>query len=322
MIAVEKPNFPIARMCRWAEVSESGFHAWARRTPSLNARRRVFLAGEIKRVFDESNGIFGYRKVHVRLAEEGIDVCDRVVRELMAELGLVSCHPKKWRHLTQPDGTPPAPDLVRREFTASRPGVRLVGDITQVDTWEGPVFLATVINLFNREVVGWAMAEHHRASLVCDAIVMARQNRRVRRRAVFHSDRGAEYTSTELRRCRCELHRGVLQPPQAPPEPQLPNTRRLPGRLHHQQSRSLNTATISTHSKDRQARAGRLRGRSTCVRTASGRQGTGAQRGGAACSVARDDYPIATTWRSRLCTVTTSPTSAQIAKASAVNTWS
>jgi len=251
MIAVEKPNFPIARMCRWAEVSESGFHAWARRTPSLNARRRVFLAGEIKRVFDESNGIFGYRKVHVRLAEEGIDVCDRVVRELMAELGLVSCHPKKWRHLTQPDGTPPAPDLVRREFTASRPGVRLVGDITQVDTWEGPVFLATVINLFNREVVGWAMAEHHRASLVCDAIVMARQNRRVRRRAVFHSDRGAEYTSTELRRCRCELHRGVLQPPQAPPEPQLPNTRRLPGRLHHQQSRSLNTATISTHSNQR-----------------------------------------------------------------------
>ena len=161
----------------------------------------MFLAGEIKRVFDESNGIFGYRKVHVRLAEEGIDVCDRVVRELMAELGLVSCHPKKWRHLTQPDGTPPAPDLVRREFTASRPGVRLVGDITQVDTWEGPVFLATVIDLFNREVVGWAMAEHHRASLVCDAIVMARQNRRVRRRAVFHSDRGAEYTSTELRRC-------------------------------------------------------------------------------------------------------------------------
>jgi len=201
MIAEEKPNFPIARMCAWASVSESGFHAWARRAPSTSARRRAFLAGEIKRVFDESNGIFGYRKVHVRLVEEGIEVCDRVVRELMAELGLVSCHPAKWRHLTQPDGTPPAPDLVRREFTATRPGVRFVGDITQIDTWEGPVFLATVIDLFNREVVGWAMAEHHRASLACDAIVMARQNHRVRRRAVFHSDRGSEYTSRELRAC-------------------------------------------------------------------------------------------------------------------------
>lgn len=119
----------------------------------------------------------------------------------MAEAGLESCHPRPWRNLTQPDGTPPAVDLVRREFTASRPGVRLVGDITQIDTWEGPVFLATVIDLYNREIVGWAMAEHHRAELVCAAIVMARQNRRIRRRAVFHSDRGSEYTSREFRGC-------------------------------------------------------------------------------------------------------------------------
>ncbi len=201
MIAAEKPNFPIARMCAWASVSESGFHAWTRRTPSPTLQRRVLLAGEVKRVFEESNGVFGYRKVHVRLLEEGIDVCDRVVRDLMAEQGLESCHPAKWRHLTQPDGTPPAPDLVAREFSASRPGVRLVGDITQIDTWEGPVFLATVIDLYNREVIGWAMAEHHRAELVCDAIVMARRNRRVRRRAIFHSDRGAEYTSRAFRRC-------------------------------------------------------------------------------------------------------------------------
>ena len=180
MIAAEKPNkqWPIARMCGWAGVSESGFHAWARRTPSLSAQRRVFLAGEVKRVFDESNGVFGYRKVHVRLVEDGIEVCDRLVRALMAEQGLKSCHPKKWRHLTQPNGTPPAPDLIRRDFASNRPGVRLVGDITQIDTWEGPVFLATVIDLYNREVIGWAMAEHHRASLVCDAIIMARQNRR------------------------------------------------------------------------------------------------------------------------------------------------
>ncbi|MEZ5377644.1 MAG: DDE-type integrase/transposase/recombinase [Acidimicrobiales bacterium] len=152
-------------------------------------------------MFGASNGVFGYRKVHAQLADEGIVVCDRLVRDLMAEQGLESCHPAPWRHLTQPDGTPPAPDLIGRDFAATRPGVRLVGDITQIDTWEGPVFLATVIDLYNREVIGWAMAEHHRAELVCAAIVMARRNRRVRRRAIFHSDRGSEYTSRAFRHC-------------------------------------------------------------------------------------------------------------------------
>jgi putative transposase len=201
MIALEKPNYPISRMCRWASVSESGFHAWVSREPSATAQRRGLLTEAIVRVFEASNGVFGYRKVHARLAGEGIVVCDRVVRDLMAENSLVSCHPAPWRTLTQADGTPPAPDLIGREFTATRPGVRLVGDITQIDTWEGPVFLATVIDLYNREIVGWSMAEHHRADLICDAIVMARQNRRIQRRAVFHSDRGSEYTSGQFRAC-------------------------------------------------------------------------------------------------------------------------
>lgn len=103
---------------------------------------------------EASNGTTGYRKVHAQLAIDGVNVCDRAVREIMAEHGLKSCHPALWRHLTQSDGTPPAPDLTGRDFTADRPGIKLVGDITQIDTWEGPVFLATVIDLFNREVVG------------------------------------------------------------------------------------------------------------------------------------------------------------------------
>lgn len=109
MIAAEKPNYPISRMCCWAGVSESGFHSWARREPSITAARRAVLTEHVIRVFNASNGIFGYRKVHARLVEEGIEVCDRVVRDLMAEAGLVSCHPAPWRHLTQPDATPPAP---------------------------------------------------------------------------------------------------------------------------------------------------------------------------------------------------------------------
>ncbi len=77
----------------------------------------------------------------------------------------------------------------------------MLGNITQIDTWEGPLFLATVIDLFNREVVGYKMDDNHRAGLVCAAMVMARQNRRIRRRAIFHSDRGAEYTSGDYRKC-------------------------------------------------------------------------------------------------------------------------
>ena len=203
MIAAEKPNnqWPVNRMCAWAGVSESGFYAWQNRKPSVTSERREELAVEIQRVFDASNGTAGYRKVHAQLAIDGINVCDRVVREIMAEKGLQSCHPAPWRHLTQSDGTPPAPDLIGRDFTAKKPGTRLVGDITQIDTWEGPVFLATVIDLFNREVVGYKMDDNHRAGLVCAAMIMARQNRRVRRRAIFHSDRGAEYTSGDYRKC-------------------------------------------------------------------------------------------------------------------------
>lgn len=203
MIAGEKPNgvFPVARMCQWAQVSESGFYAWVRRAPSTTAVWRANITAAVIAVFHGSNGVFGYRKVHARLVEQGHQVCDRVVRDIMAEQGLVSCHPAPWRHLTTSDGTPPAPDLVGRDFTATRPGVRLCGDITQIDTWEGPLFLATVIDLYNREVIGWATADNHKADLVCQAIVIARQNRRVRRRAVFHSDRGAEYTSDQFRRC-------------------------------------------------------------------------------------------------------------------------
>ena len=204
-LAVKKPNgryeFPLARMCAWLGVSESGFRAWRDRAPSATAKWRADLATVIIAIFTASNGVFGYRKVHAKLVEDGHRVCDRVVREIMAEQGLQSCHPTSWRHLTQPDGTPPAADLIGREFTAARPGMRLVGDITQIDTWEGPLFLATVIDLYNREVIGWATAEHHRADLVCAAIVMARQNRRIRRRAIFHSDRGSEYTSRRFRAC-------------------------------------------------------------------------------------------------------------------------
>jgi len=149
-------------------VSESGFWGWRNRAPSHAAQRRKVLEGYVQRVFDGSNQIYGYRKVHAQLEREGIEVCDRVVRHIMSDLELRSCHPAPWRYLTESDGSDTAPDLMGRDFTASRPGVRFCGDITQIDTWEGPVFLATVIDLYSREVVGWAMDDNYRPGLCRD----------------------------------------------------------------------------------------------------------------------------------------------------------
>ena len=201
LILVEKDNFPITRMCSWIEVSESGFYAWLRREPSAQQRWRRKLAAQVRRVFEDSNGIYGYRKVHRQLRDEGVEVCAVTVRGVMLELGLKSCHPAPWRYLTESDGSPPAPDLIGRDFTAVEPGVRLCGDITQIDTWEGPLYLATVIDLYNREVIGYAMDDNYRAELVCAGVRMAVGNRRVRKGAVFHSDRGSQYTSGDFKKC-------------------------------------------------------------------------------------------------------------------------
>lgn len=148
-----------------------------------------------------SNSTYGYRRVHAQLAREGIVCCDSLVRDLMVVEGLVSCHPAPWRYLTAQDGTAGPEDLIGRDFTATKPGVRFVGDITQIDTWEGPVYLSTVIDLCSREVAGWAVADNYHTDLVCAAVGMAARNRRVARRAVFHSDRGSQYTSKQFKQC-------------------------------------------------------------------------------------------------------------------------
>lgn len=189
-------------MCCWAEVSESGYHAWRRTGPTPTARRRAELTTAVKRVWEASNRCYGYRKVHVELVRSGVACSDGMVRSIMADNGWESCHPRPWRVMTEQDpAARPAPDLIGREFRAARPGTATVGDITQIDTWEGPVFLATVIDLCSKEVIGWAMADHYQADLVCDAVVMAKRNHRLQRRAIFHSDRGSQYTSKTFRKC-------------------------------------------------------------------------------------------------------------------------
>lgn len=199
MIEAEKANFAVGRMCEWAGVSLSGFRAWRRGGPTATAATRARLSVQVRRVFEASNGTYGYRRVHAQLELDGFECCDKLVQSIMAAEQLVSCHPAPWRYKTE-QGTGPGPvDLVRRDFTAARPGVRFVGDITQIDTWEGPLYLSTMIDLYNREVAGWAIADNYHTDLVCETVTMAKRNGRVRRRAIFHSDRGSQYTSKQFR---------------------------------------------------------------------------------------------------------------------------
>jgi transposase InsO family protein len=125
-----------------------------------------------------------------------------LVRQLMTQAGLRAAQPRKCQVTTRPDKKAAArvPDLVRRDFTAGTAGAKLVADITYVNTWQGWVYLATVIDCYSKAVVGWAVADHMRTELVIDAIEMAARNIRIPQGAIFHSDRGSQYMSHEYRR--------------------------------------------------------------------------------------------------------------------------
>ena len=189
----------IMDMCSWLEVSKSGFYEWRSREPSATARRREVLKMKVQALFDASDGTYGYRRLHAALQRGGEQVGEELVRTLVRELGLQACQPRPWRPTTTRQGMAgPIPDLVNRDFAASVPGQKMVGDITYIPAWEGWLYLATVIDCATRKVVGWAMDDNYRTPLIARAIGMAARNLDLPGGAVFHSDRGSNYTSAEF----------------------------------------------------------------------------------------------------------------------------
>ena len=195
-IDAQKADFPIVKMCEWAQVSTSGYYEWRDRPASATAIRRKHLGALVKAVFEHSEQTYGYRRVHAQLVRQGEQVSPELVRELMRELELVACQPKPSRPTTTaPGDAGPIPDLVKRDFTAQAPGQKMVGDITYIPTWQGWVYLATVIDCYTKACIGYAMADHLRAELAIDALAMAVRNYPLAQGAIFHSDRGTQYTS-------------------------------------------------------------------------------------------------------------------------------
>ena len=193
------PAPTITCMCRWLGVSKSGFYEWRSRPDSVTAQRRRKLALIIKRIFDDSDSTYGYRRIAAQLARQGTVAGPELVRRIMRELGLRPCQPRPWRPSTTRQGQAgPIPDLVNRDFSAAVPGEKMVGDITYIPTWEGWVYLATVIDCATRKVIGWALDDNYRTPLITRSIEMAARNLDLPEGALFHSDRGSNYTSAEF----------------------------------------------------------------------------------------------------------------------------
>jgi putative transposase len=191
--------YPVVCMCAWLGVSRSGFYEWRGRPASATAQRREELKALIVEIFADSDETYGYRRVHAELARQGEQAGPELVRELMRELGLVACQPRPWRHcLTDGGDAGEIADLLARDFTADAPGVKLVGDITYIPTWQGWVYLATVIDCYTKAVVGYAMDDNYKTPLICAAIDAAARNGFVGDGTVFHSDRGSNYLSAEF----------------------------------------------------------------------------------------------------------------------------
>ena len=195
-----KYEFAVSFMCVRLHVSRSGFYDWRDRRISATAQRRADISAVVELSFAESGETYGYRRVHAELVRWGVECSPELVRSIMRELDLVPCQPRPWRHsLTSADaGAGPIPDLVNRDFTADVPGAKMVGDITYISTWEGWLFLATVIDCHTKAVIGWAMDDNYKTPLITAAITMAAQNCALPADAIFHSDRGSNYTSQEF----------------------------------------------------------------------------------------------------------------------------
>lgn len=192
----------VTKLCGVVSVSPSGFYAWCEREPSARAKADAELTLKIHAIHEQSRGTYGVPRVHAMLAAEGIRVGKKRVARLMKLAGLEGVSRRKKYKSTRDKDARPVPDLVDRKFVATGPNQLWVADITYVPTWAGFLYLAVVLDVYSRRIVGWAMETHLRAELVIDALNMA-VGQREPSTVIHHSDQGCQYTSVAFGlRCR------------------------------------------------------------------------------------------------------------------------
>ncbi len=196
LIEAERANYPVAVLCKVLGVSRSGYYDWKDRPPSKRDRENANLTEKIREVHERSRGTYGYPRVHAELRALGVRCSRKRVARLMRKDGLRGCMRGRRKRTTRRDPcATPAPDLVNRNFTASAPNKIWTADITYVHTQEGFLYLAFILDVYSRKVVGWAMAIHLRTELVVNALEMALWRRKPGGGLIHHTDRGSQYTT-------------------------------------------------------------------------------------------------------------------------------
>lgn len=211
-----KDAYGVQIMCDVLDVSRSGYYAWKSRPRSARAERREELAGQIAEAYRRGRGVYGSPRVYEELKAKGVKACENTVAKVMREQGIRSKVTRRFRVRTTDSchDRPVAGNALGRDFAVERPDKVWAADITYVHTGEGFLYLAAVIDLCSRKVVGWAMADHLRAELCLDALGMALERRRPGRGLLHHSDRGVQYASDDYQRLlaengiRCSMSRG------------------------------------------------------------------------------------------------------------------
>ena len=196
----EKSNFTLSRMARLLGVSRSGYYAWRNREPSKRAVRRERIEAKIAWFHGDSDEVSGSPRILADLREDGETISRKTVAAAMRKLGLRGICPKKWRTTTITDHADAYPaDAAKRRWDTGTLNAVWVGDVTYLRTWQGWLYLATVIDAHSRRVIGWAIADHMRTDLVEDALRMAITLRgELPEKVVFHTDRGTQYASAQI----------------------------------------------------------------------------------------------------------------------------
>jgi putative transposase len=197
LIDAEKANYPVSLLCKVLKVSRSGYYDWKDRPPSKRATENATLTERIREIHHRSRATYGYPRVHAELRASGVRCSRKRVARLMRKDGLRGrIQGRKRKHTTRQDPLAvPAPDLVGRNFAAPAPNKLWTADITYMSTEEGFLYLAFVLDVYSRKVVGWSMANHLRSELVAAALEMAIGRRNPSAGLIHHSDRGAQYTA-------------------------------------------------------------------------------------------------------------------------------
>lgn len=203
----QRELFGLADLCRVMNVTRSGYYQWQKRqeNPCASALRREELLVRIEEAYEEGRGVYGSPRIHATLVEQGISVCLNTVAGLMKEAKIKAATARRFRVLTTDSNHDyrPAKNLLERDFTASGPNQKWLCDITYVPTEEGTLYLASVLDVFSRRIVGWSMQKHLKAELCMEALEMAIKARRPGTDLMHHSDRGVQYA--------CDAYQELLE---------------------------------------------------------------------------------------------------------------